>query len=101
MFARARLVGDTIKDAILVPQRAVQQLLGKSFVMAVGEDNKSVAIPVELGETVGSYYIIKSGLTGNEKIVVEGLTNLTEGIEMNVTMVTGEEMGLSFVDKRD
>ncbi|MDD6397229.1 MAG: efflux RND transporter periplasmic adaptor subunit, partial [Selenomonadaceae bacterium] len=32
MFARAKLVGDTLKDAILVPQRAVQQMLGKSFV---------------------------------------------------------------------
>ncbi len=101
MFARARLVGDTIKDAILVPQRSVQQLLGKSFVIVVGEDNKSVTIPVELGETVGSYYVIKSGLKGNEKVVVEGLTNLTEGVEMNVTMITPEELGLSFVDKHD
>lgn len=101
MFARARLVGDTLKDAILVPQRSVQQLLGKSFVMIVGEDNKSVAIPVELGESIGSYYVIKSGLSGNEKVVVEGLTNLTEGVEMNVTMVTGEELGFSFVDKRN
>ena len=33
MFARVRLQGDIAKDAVLVPQRAVQQLLGKSFVM--------------------------------------------------------------------
>ena len=101
MFARARLVGDTIKDAILVPQRAVQQLLGKSFVIAVGEDNKSVVIPVELGETVGSYCVIKKGLSGKEKIVVEGLTNLAEGTEMKVTMVTAEEMGFTFIDKHE
>ncbi len=101
MFARARLVGDTIKDAILVPQRAVQQLLGKSFVMVVGEGNKSVVVPVELGESVGSYYVIKSGLNGSEQVVVEGLTNLTEGVEMAVTTVSPDEMGFSFVEKHE
>ena len=101
MFARARLVGDTIKDAILVPQRSVQQLLGKSFVIIVGEGNKSVVAPVELGETVGSYYVIKKGLNGSEQVVVEGLTNLTEGVEMNVTTVSADDMGFSFVDKHE
>jgi len=101
MFARARLVGDTIKDAILVPQRSVQQLLGKSFVIIVGEGNKSVVVPVELGETVGSYYVIKKGLNGSEQVVVEGLTNLTEGVEMNVTTVSADDMGFSFVDKHE
>ncbi|WP_233127371.1 efflux RND transporter periplasmic adaptor subunit [Anaerovibrio sp. JC8] len=101
MFARARLVGDTIKGAILVPQRAVQQLLGKSFVMVVGEGNKSAVVPVELGESVGSYYVIKSGLNGSEQVVVEGLTNLTEGVEMAVTTVSADEMGFSFIEKHD
>ena len=101
MFARARLVGDTIKDAILVPQRSVQQLLGKSFVIIVGEGNKSVVVPVELGESVGSYYVIKSGLNGSEQVVVEGLTNLTEGVEMAVTTVSADDMGFSFVEKHE
>ena len=73
MFARAKLVGDTLHNAKLVPERAVQQLLGKSFVMIVGEDGKSKAVNVELGTKVGSYYVVNSGLTGNEQVVVEGL----------------------------
>lgn len=95
MFARAKLVGDTLKDARLVPERAVQQLLGKSFVMIVGEDGKSKAQDVELGTKIGSYYIVEKGLTGSEQVVVEGLTSLTEGMELAITTVTPEEMGFS------
>lgn len=95
MFARAKLMGDTLKNAVLVPERAIQQLLGKSFVMIVGEDGKSKSVNVELGSKVGSYYVITSGLTGKEQVVVEGLTTLTEGADLLATPVTAEEMGFS------
>ncbi|MCR5437881.1 MAG: efflux RND transporter periplasmic adaptor subunit [Selenomonas sp.] len=95
MFARIRLSGEIVPNAILVPQRAVQQLLGKSFVMVVGEDGKSEARTVTLGDKVGSYYIIKDGLTAADVVVVEGLSNLQEGITLAVTMVTPDDMGFS------
>lgn len=96
MFARVKLTGETIPNAILVPQRAVQQLLDKTFVMVVGEDGKSEARSIELGQQIGSYYVVKSGLSASDKVVVEGLSSLTEGKELAVTMVTPEEMGFSF-----
>lgn len=83
-----------MKDAILVPQRAVQQVLDQSFVIVVGSDNKSVARVVTLGDQVGSYYIVKSGLDKDD-IVVEGLSNLKEGQDLDVTMTTSDELGLS------
>lgn len=95
MFARAKLVGDTLKGAVLVPERAVQQLLGKSFVMIVGEDGKSKAQNVELGSKVGSYCIVDKGLTGKEQVIVEGLTSLTEGMDLSITEVKPEDMGFS------
>ena len=95
MFARVKLGGEVIPNAILVPQRAVQQLLDKSFVIVVGPDNKSVSKPVTLGEKVGSYYIIKDGISADDVVVVEGLTNLQEGKELSVTMVTPEDMNFS------
>ena len=95
MFARAKLTGDTLKGAILVPERAVQQLLGKSFVMIVGEDGKSKAQNVELGTKVGSYCIVEKGLTGKEQVIVEGLTSLTEGMDLAITEVKPEDMGFS------
>ena len=95
MFARVKLSGETIPNAILVPQRAVQQLLDKSFVMCVGPDGKSVAKSVELAQQVGSYYIVTSGVTAKDTIVVEGLTNLREGVDLALTEVTAGEMGFT------
>lgn len=96
MFVRVTVEGEPLKDALLVPQRAVQQVLDKSFVIVVGPDNKSVSKIVELGAQVGSYYIINSGLTKDDRVVVEGLTNLKEGQDLSIQETTPEELGLVF-----
>lgn len=95
MFARVSLIGDVIPNAVLVPERAVQQLLGKSFVMLVGSDNKAVARTITLGDKIGSYYVVKDGLDSSDIVVVEGITTLQEGGDLAVTMVTADEMGFS------
>lgn len=95
MFTRLTMTGQPLKDAILVPQRAVQQVLNKTFVVVVGSDNKSVSRMVTLGEQIGSYYIVESGLDKDDVVVVEGLTNLKEGQDLDVTMTTPDELGLS------
>ena len=97
MFARVRISGEVVPNALLVPQRAVQQLLGKSFVMVVGEDGKSAARTVELGDKVGSYYIIESGVEAGDNVIVEGLTSLKEGMDLIITQVTPEDMGFTLM----
>ena len=48
-----------------------------------------------LGDKVGSFYIIKDGISANDMVVVEGLTNLQEGVELSPTEVTAADMGFS------
>ena len=67
----------------------------RSLVLVVSEDGKSLSKTVELGEKVGSYYIVNSGLSINDNVIVEGLTNLQSGKELEVTQVTPQEMGFS------
>ena len=98
MFVQVHLVGVKTNNALLVPQRAVQQLLDESFVLVVGEDGKSVSKNVKLGEKVGSYYIIEKGLAPTDVVIVEGLTTLQAGQDIDVTMVTPEEMGFSITE---
>ena len=95
MFARVRLSGETVPGALLVPQRAVQQVLDKTFVLVVGDDGKSQARSVELGPKVGSYYIIKRGVTETDNVIVEGLTKLQDGMDLQVTTVTPDQMGFT------
>ena len=97
MFARVRLSGETVPGALLVPQRAVQQVLDKTFVLVVGDDGKSQARSVELGLKVGSYYIITRGITESDNVIVEGLTKLQDGMDLQVTAVTPDQMGFTLV----
>lgn len=98
MFAHVKVVKKSGRNTLLVPQRAVQQLLDQSFVLTVGNDSKSLSKTVELDEKVGSYYIVKSGLSTNDVVIVEGLTNLQSGKDLDVTIVTPEQMGFSTED---
>ncbi|MBQ1614903.1 MAG: efflux RND transporter periplasmic adaptor subunit, partial [Selenomonas sp.] len=95
MFVQVHLVGVKTNNALLVPQRAVQQLLDEAFVLVVGEDGKSISKNVKVGEKVGSYYIIEKGLSPTDVVIVEGLTTLRAGQDIDVTMVTPEDMGFS------
>lgn len=95
MFARVKIAGAPLKSAILVPQRAVQQILDKSLVMVVNADKQAEPRLVTLGEKVGSFWLVKKGLTVNDTVVVEGLTKLQEGTALDVTIVTPAELELS------
>lgn len=95
MFARVKIAGAPLKSAILVPQRAVQQILDKSLVMVVNADKQAEPRLVTLGEKVGSFWLVKKGLTVNDTVVVEGLTKLQEGTALDVTIVMPAELELS------
>lgn len=100
MFAHVKVVKESGRNTLLVPQRAVQQLLDQSFVLIVDKDGKSLSKIVELEEKVGSYYIVKSGLSVNDLVIVDGLTNLQSGKDLDVTIVTADEMGFSTEDSK-
>ena len=101
MFVQVHMVGVKTDNAILVPQRAVQQLLDEAFVLVVGENGKSISKNVKVGEKVGSYYIIEKGLSPSDVVIVEGLTTLRAGQDIDVTMVTPEEMGFSTTESTE
>ena len=73
--------------------------MDKTFVNVVGADGKSETRAVVLGDKVGSYQIVKSGITENDTIIVEGLTRLQNGMELKASMVEGKDLGLTFDDE--
>ena len=95
MFARVKIAGAPVKNAVLVPQRAVQQVLDKTLVTVVGAGNKAEPRAVTLGDKVGGFWLVKDGLTVNDTVVVEGLTKVQEGAALEVTIVTPAELALS------
>ncbi len=79
-YGRARGVIDTRKNAMLVPQRAVQELQNLYNVAVVGSDNKLAMKTVTVGPRVGSLWVIESGLTTSDKVVIEGLQRVRPGM---------------------
>lgn len=96
MYARVEIDGLKFPNAMLVPERALQQLLGETLVIVAQSDNTSAVRKISLGEKIGSYYVVKSGLKADDWVIVEGLTNLRDGMPLEVTQVTAKDMGFSF-----
>ena len=96
MYARVEISGLKITNAMLVPERALQQLLGETLVIIAQPDNTSAIRKITLGEKIGSYYVVKSGLKADDWVIVEGLTNLRDGMPLEVTQVTAKDMDFSF-----
>jgi hypothetical protein len=73
MFARGRVSLKLDEPGLVVPQRAVQELQGQSFVWVVDGENKTSQRPVKLGPILGSGVVVLEGLKAGEKIVFEGV----------------------------
>src|SRR5688572_30011441 len=71
-FGRVRMRMQDRKSAILVPQRAVQELQGLQSVMTVGSDNKVLARSIAAGERVGESWVVLQGLKPGDRVIVEG-----------------------------
>jgi len=69
---RVRALTEMLRGALLVPQRAVTELQGGYQVAVVGPDNKIAIRTVEVGERVGSLWIVTQGLKSGERVVAEG-----------------------------
>jgi membrane fusion protein (multidrug efflux system) len=92
LFARIRIVADDLHDAIVVPDRAVQQQLGRYFVIAVGEGDKAEMRAVHLGPRLGNQWVITDGLKTGDRIVVEGVMKARPGAPLKVTPITAAEL---------
>ncbi len=71
-FVRVRLLGLKRTDAILVPQRAVQQGLNGPFVYVLADSNKVTARTVAATDWQGTQWIIDAGLKPGDKVIVDG-----------------------------
>jgi membrane fusion protein (multidrug efflux system) len=85
-YARVRFAVDVRKGAILVPQRAVSELQA-TYSVAVLNGNKIEMRTVKPGARVGSMWVIDDGLNAGDKVVVEGVQKVKNGIEVKATVV--------------
>ena len=90
LFARIRVSADVRADAILVPDRAVQQQLDRFFVTVAGADDKAEMRAVVPGPRLGTQWIIADGLKVGDRVVVEGVQKARPGAQLKVTLVSAD-----------
>jgi membrane fusion protein, multidrug efflux system len=81
-FARVRVAVSEVDNAVLVPQRAIQELQGAKTVLVVDAQNKVQVRTLRLGEKADNYYIVLDGLQAGERVIVEGMQKARPGSEV-------------------
>lgn len=78
-FVRAVVPAQENPNAILVPQKAVQELQGKRSVFVIGPDNKAIYRDITANARVGPNWVVEKGVQPGEMIVVEGIGKIKPG----------------------
>lgn len=78
-FVRVNLHGAIRPNAVVVPQRAVQQGAKGHFVWVVNKEGKAEPRPIVVGEQIGNDWFVSSGLRAGDQVVVDGGLALRPG----------------------
>ena len=92
-YVRARLRGATRLNAILVPQRAVQQGANGHFAWVVDKDKTVEQRPVMVGDWYENNWFINEGLNAGDQLVVDGGMRLSPGVTAIVVQADGVATG--------
>src|ERR1700732_5111674 len=92
-YARIQAPTGNIERALLVPQAAVNQQQGTYQVTVVGADNRVQLRTVKVGPTVGTLWVITSGLKPGERVVAVGAEKVKDGQLVNPPPYQATEEG--------
>ena len=84
-YVRTRLLGAIRPNAIVVPQRAVQQSAKGHFVWVINKQNQSELRPIVVGDWYGDSWFVSEGLATGEQVVVDGGGRLAQGMTVKPT----------------
>jgi membrane fusion protein (multidrug efflux system) len=84
-FTKVRIRIQIVKDAIMIPQRCVIEIQGLHSVFVVDSNNTIQTRDIQVGDKVGSSWMITEGLKPGEKVVYEGLQRVKDGATVKAT----------------
>jgi membrane fusion protein (multidrug efflux system) len=90
-YARVRVIIDVRKGALLVPQRAVQELQGQQMVTIVGADGAAATRTIQTGPRIGTLVVVDSGLQPDDRVVLAGAQKIRPGAKVVAREVSAEE----------
>ena len=67
-----------LKNALLIPQKATYEILEKKYVFVVDKEHKVHPREIKIESEIPDLYIVQSGITENDKILIEGIRKVKE-----------------------
>ena len=81
-----RLLVNTLKDAVVIPDDAVQHGINGLYVFAVDQNNKAELQQVSIGASTNGRTVIEKGLTPGQKVIVSGQYRIQPGSVVTTTV---------------
>jgi len=81
-----------LKNAIIIPKKATFDLQDKTYVFVVDQNNALKAREVVIKQRLPNLYIIESGISVNDKILLEGIQNVKEDEKIDPTFISAKEV---------
>ena len=78
------LIPEEVKNAILVPDLAIQRDMSGPFVLVVTAENKVESRYIKSGALVDTNRIVEEGLAADERVIIEGIQRARPGITVRV-----------------
>jgi membrane fusion protein, multidrug efflux system len=73
------LISRTLKNALVIPQRATFEILDRRYVYVVGKDDVVHQREITVQHELDDIYVIKKGLEATDRIVLDGVHQVREG----------------------
>ena len=94
------ILTNRIRNAIIIPQKAVFEIQDRSFVYVVDDNNQVEMRSFVPRARFSHYYIVESGLEAGERLVFEGIQNIKNGMTIQPKiMASDEESGENVQDE--
>jgi membrane fusion protein, multidrug efflux system len=84
-FARVQVTTLQDPDAIVLPQRAIQDLQGKNYVWVLDADGKAQQRDVDMGPRIGEDWLVAKGLKVGDHVIVDGVQRLRPGMPVKAS----------------
>ncbi len=85
-YAKVR-IPVTFNNAVIIPQKCVKELQGQFSVFIINAENKIETRQIVTGNKVGDMWIIREGLQEGEKVLIEGLQKVRNGVPVSAEMI--------------
>jgi len=96
MFVRARLETGVAQNALLVPQQAVtRNARGEATALVVDDEGTVRQRVLETAQAIGSNWFVTSGLAAGERVVVQGMQRVRDGVKPEVREISAEELDVT------